>query len=160
MVSSMKISVGWIPVFAIILFCNLYAAAQSVTNKPLLIVKVDSENANFTQPAAISPVDGAEIREIRVLLVRQLSKTFTIIPESDKRDCIELGLVLERLHAGGGSYYVGSSVISVGKGENDLLVTHNPVVEPTLDKVSAAIVFQLSMMQLQAYFPTARPSNH
>jgi len=148
-------------VFAAILFCYyLQAAAQSAATKPLLIVKVASENANFTQPAAISPVDAAEIREARALLVRQLSETFTIIPETDKRDCIEVGLLLERLHAGAGNYYIGSSAIAVGKGESDLLVTHNPIVEPTLEKVAVAIVLQLSMMQLQSYFPSAHPSNH
>ena len=147
-------------VFASVFCCYLHAAAQTIADKPLLIVKVDGENANFTQPTVISSVNREELRELRALLVEQLSGSFTIIPESDKRDCIEVALVLERLHTTTGSYYIGSSVIAVGKGESDLLVTHNPIVEATLKKVSAAIVFQLSVMQLQAYFPSVQLSSH
>jgi hypothetical protein len=83
-------------------------------------------------------------------LQHDLGQLFEVIPESDKRDCIELSVVIEKLRAGRSYLFVGSSAIAVGKGESDLMVTHNPIVQHTIEKISSAITFQLSMMQLQA----------
>jgi len=75
---------------------------------------------------------------------------FTVIPASDKRDCIEIGVVLEELKMPNKTYYVASTAISIGKGDSDLLITHNPVVEPSLEKVSGALTYQLTMLSLQS----------
>ena len=134
-----------------IIFCATCFEGQTQSSKPLLIIKVESENFNLTQPSGIHTVGAAEIAQIRSLLVKQLGAIFTIVPESDKRDCIELGVVLEKMVTHSGNFYIGSSAIAVGRGKDDLLVTHNPIAEPTIDKVSAALTFQLSTMQLQAF---------
>ncbi len=145
----MKIQ-GLIFVIAAI-FCAARLEGQVKPSKPLLIITVESENDNLTQPPSVHRVSSLEIAEIRELLMKELSGLFTIVRITDKRDCIEVGVVLEKMVTRSGTFYVASSAIAVGKGEDDLLVTHNPIVEPTLDKVSAALTFQLSIMQLQAF---------
>ena len=75
---------------------------------------------------------------------------FTVIPVSDKRDCVEIGVVLEKLKTPNKTYYVASTAVSVGKGDSDLLISHNPVVEPSLEKVSKALTLQLSVLALQS----------
>jgi len=142
-------------ILAIVLFSFLFsfatAQAQLKNSKPLLIVKVESENINLTQPGTVVPPNASELKELREMLSSDLSTIFEIIPETDKRDCIELSVVIEKLRSGAGFVYVGSSAIAVGKGDSDLLYTHNPIVQPTLKRISSALTFQLSTMQLQAF---------
>ncbi len=129
------------------------AYGQTKSTKPLLIINVEKEKTNLNQPAAITEISAPEVRELQAELEQELGKIFEIIPEADKRDCFELSVVLEKLKVGNAFFYVGSSAIALGKGDNDLLYTHNPVIEPTLKKVTAALGFQLSMIQLQAFVP-------
>jgi len=124
--------------------------AQTKQSKPLLIVRVESEKINVTQPSVVTTPSAFEVKELQDTLKNELSQIFEIIPETDKRDCLELSVVLEKVKTNGVILYVGSSAIAVGKGENDLLYTHNPFVQPTIKKVSSALVFQLSTMQIQA----------
>jgi hypothetical protein len=126
------------------------AGAQTKQTKPLLIIKVESERTNLTQPSSVTELRALELKELQETLKHDLSSTFEIIPESDKRDCIELSVVLEKLKTDGGFLYIGSSAIAVGKGESDLLYTHNPIVQPTIKRISSALTFQLSMIQIQA----------
>jgi hypothetical protein len=124
--------------------------AQSPGSKPLLIIKVENEGDNLTRPAEVTNVTSEELSTLRSDLNRQLGAVFTIIPESDERDCIELGVSIEKVTTPHGLLYLASSAIAVGKGKNDLLLTHNVVAQPSLQKVTAALNYQLSVMVLQA----------
>ena len=119
-------------------------------HKPLLVLTVESEKDNLTMPTGVTVASRAEVDKVRDDLIKQLGSMFEIIQPTDKRDCVELGVVIEKLSTSRGTFYVGSTVIAMGRGENDLLVTHNPVVEPTLVKFESAITFQLSSMVIQA----------
>ena len=103
--------------------------------------------------AGVTDLSVGEIARLDGLLRDSFSKNFTLIPESDKRDCIELGIVIEKLRTAKGVLYLGSSAILVGKGDSDLLVTHNTIAQPTLEKVSASLIFQLDTMQVKAMLP-------
>ena len=132
---------------------SVSSVSQSKPSRPLLIVKVQNEGENYTRMSGISDLSQQELAKLDGDLRHSFSKTFTLIPESDKRDCIELGIVIEKLRTAQGVVYVGSSSIAVGKGESDLLVTHNTIAQPTLDKVAASLVLQLDMMQIKAMLP-------
>jgi len=126
--------------------------AQTKQSKPPLIIKVESERINLTQPSTVVEPSALEVKELQETLKRDLGSIFEIIPESDKRDCLELSVVIEKLKTADGYLFIGSSAISVGKGESDLLITHNPIAQPTIKRISSALTFQLSTMYIQAAF--------
>jgi len=129
------------------------ANSQNSPSSPLLIIKINNEGDNLVRMAGISDLSPRELAKLDALLRESFSKTFTLIPESDKRDCIELGIVIEKMRTAQGVLYLGSSAIAVGKGTSDLLVTHNTIAQPTLEKVSASLILQLDMMQVKAMLP-------
>jgi hypothetical protein len=144
-------SLVWRLFFAVIILSfSTGIFAQTSNAKPLMIIKVENEGENLTRAAGIVDLTPAELSELRISLKRELGEVFTIIPESDKRDCIELGISVEKLATPRQVLYVASSAIAVGKGESDLLLTHNVVAQPSLAKITATLQYQLSSMVLQS----------
>lgn len=143
---------GCLVVFAC-LSLPVHAHNQSSPSSPLLIVKINNEGDSLVRMAGISDLTPKEIARLDGLLRDSFSKNFTLIQESDKRDCIELGIVIEKMRTAQGVLYLGSSAIAVGKGDSDLLVTHNTIAQPTLEKVSASLIVQLDLMQVKAMLP-------
>lgn len=129
-------------------------------DKALLLIRVENEGPSLTRPASVVDLSADELSALRKSLDQQLGTVFTIIPESDKRDCIELGVSIEKMESSHGVLYLASSAIAVGKGEDDLLLTHNVVIQPSLAKTSAALTFQLSTMALQAQLRNILKRNH
>ena len=136
--------------FLIISSFSTIVLGQSTPDKPLLIIKVESEGVNLTQPNGVGVFTTYELSELSDTLKRNIGTIFTVVPESDKRDCIELGLTVEKLTTRSQVLYLASSAVMVGKGESDLLVTHNVHVQPSLKKIASAIEYQLSMSVLQS----------
>jgi hypothetical protein len=126
------------------------APCQTPSSKPLLIIKVENEGDNLTRHSGVSDLTAEELSTLRKELRQNLGGVFTVIPESDGRDCIELGISIEKVSTASQTLYVASSVIAVGKGKSDLLLTHNALVQPSLEKVEAAVNYQLSSMVLQS----------
>jgi hypothetical protein len=125
---------------------------QTKQQKPLLFISVESEKENLTMPSDVKVASEAEVEKVHSDLVKQLGSMFEIVSAADKRDCFELGVVIEKLSTFRGTYYIGSTAITLARGDKDLLYTHNPVAEPSLVKFESAITFQLSSMVLQAAF--------
>ena len=130
---------------------------QPKESRPLLIIKVQNEGTIGTRPSEILDLSPQELNRLKQTLVVRLSKVYEIIPESDKRDCIELGVTAEKLPSARGIYYIASSAIAVGKGDADLLLSHNVVVQPTIEKVGDAINYQLLLITVQSQIRTMGP---
>jgi hypothetical protein len=126
------------------------AQSQRAGSKPMLILKIENEGDNLTRPEGVTNLSPAELNTLRSTLAQQLAGVFTIIPETDKRDCIELSVSIEKLTMAHQMLFVASSAVAVGKGDSDLFLTHDAIVQPSLSKVAAALTFQMSMMSLQA----------
>ena len=126
------------------------AHGQDPSDKPLLIIKVENEGDSLTRPDGVSDLTAAELSSLMKGLKRDLSKIFTVAPESDKRDCIELGVSIEKLSLARQTVYVASRAVAVGKGDTDLFLTHDAVVQPSLERVQGALVYQMSSMVLQS----------
>jgi hypothetical protein len=120
------------------------ALAQTKDHKKLLIVKIENEGSNLATPDEVLDFNAKELFYLRSLTQKKLEKDYVLISDQDKRDALELSVTVAKIHTPSGTLYIASSSIGYAKNKDDLFITHNLMVQTSIEKLADNISFQLS----------------
>jgi hypothetical protein len=146
----------WIVVVALIcLTLTGQIQAQTSNQQPrdikiTLSVEKEGPNGQFAQ--AGTDLTNAELATLRSSIEDRLLKAnHLLVPEDYATDHLYLSVVTEKIKtAGGPTYFVVSSALSVGKTQGNIgSLTHDVIAESTLDATARAVVYYLLAIELR-----------
>jgi hypothetical protein len=124
--------------------------AQNSDRKITITVEKEGPGGMFSQPSV--DLSDSEIAKLRSGIDDGVLKSkHKLVAEDYDQDHLFLSVVAEKLKMPDGKfYYVVSSELGVGKKSQWIgTLTHDVIVEPTIELTSRAIVYYLSSAELQ-----------
>jgi hypothetical protein len=141
-----------VPTFVILLL--LLGARAAAQEKPgikiTLSVEKEGPGGQFSQ-SGIDLTD-AELATLRSNIEDRILKLkHDLVPEDYSGSHLFLSIVAEKLQTPDGkTYYLVSSALSIGKKSASIgSITHDVIVEPTIDMTARAVTYYLSAVELQ-----------
>jgi hypothetical protein len=122
-------------------------AAQLKSPKPIKVsVKVEAQGAQSLWSQEGTDLPASELASLRALIdkeIRDLGK-FQLVPSDEKEAYLALVVSAEKLDVGRRHFIVLSSVLEIATtAQTDLFVTHDVIVESTVEDAAHAVVGQL-----------------